>query len=75
MLGPVRTDQRGGANTEIQTCYLVVDNLEEHYAAAKAAVAEILFEMQQVEFGGFGYSCSDPEGHIWNFGTYDPFKR
>jgi hypothetical protein len=21
---------------------------------------------------GRGYSCRDPEGHVWNFGTYDP---
>ena len=24
-------------------------------------------------YGGRGYSCRDPEGHIWNFGTYDPW--
>jgi uncharacterized glyoxalase superfamily protein PhnB len=74
MLGPVRTDPRGGTNTEAQTCYLVVDNVEKHYADAKAAGADILFELQHVDFGGCGYSCADPGGHIWNFGTYDPFK-
>src|SRR5690606_15221737 len=22
---------------------------------------------------GRGYSCRDPEGHVWNFGTYNPW--
>jgi uncharacterized glyoxalase superfamily protein PhnB len=74
MLGPAGADPQGATNAEAQTCYLVVDNVERHYADAKQAGADILFELQQVEFGGYGYSCSDPEGHIWNFGTYDPFK-
>jgi hypothetical protein len=25
--------------------------------------------------GGRGFSGPDPEGHLWNFGTYDPWKR
>jgi len=24
------------------------------------------------EFGGRGYSAKDPEGNLWNFGSYDP---
>jgi uncharacterized glyoxalase superfamily protein PhnB len=26
------------------------------------------------EYGGKGYSCRDPEGHLWWFGTHDPWK-
>src|SRR5687767_3518890 len=22
-----------------------------------------------------GFTCRDPEGHIWNFGTYDPWQE
>ena len=25
------------------------------------------------DYGGRGYSCRDSEGHVWNFGTYDPY--
>jgi uncharacterized glyoxalase superfamily protein PhnB len=25
------------------------------------------------DYGGRGYSCRDSEGHLWNFGTYDPW--
>ena len=30
-------------------------------------------EIKDEDYGGRGYSCSDPEGHIWNFGSYDPW--
>ena len=62
----------GGAET--QSCYLVVADVEKHYARAKAAGAEIVLEMVGGEIGRRGYSCRDPEGHIWSFGTYDPFQ-
>ncbi|MCO5185240.1 MAG: glyoxalase, partial [Anaerolineae bacterium] len=25
------------------------------------------------DYGGRGYSCLDREGHVWNFGSYDPW--
>jgi uncharacterized glyoxalase superfamily protein PhnB len=24
------------------------------------------------DYGGRGYSCRDPERHLWSFGSYDP---
>jgi len=24
-------------------------------------------------FGGRGFTCRDPEGHLWTLGTYDPW--
>ena len=65
-------EEVGGAET--QGCYLVVADVEKHYARAKAAGAEIVLEMVGGEIGRRGYSCRDPEGHIWSFGTYDPFQ-
>ncbi len=26
-------------------------------------------------YGGRLYSCRDPEGHLWNFGSYDPWSH
>jgi uncharacterized glyoxalase superfamily protein PhnB len=43
------------------------------YARAKAAGAEIVMEIEDQDYGGRLYSCRDPEGHLWNFGTYDPW--
>lgn len=65
-------DEIGGAET--QTAYLIVDDADAHYARAKAAGAEIVMEIKTEDYGGRGYSCRDLEGHIWNFGTYDPWN-
>jgi uncharacterized glyoxalase superfamily protein PhnB len=79
MLGPVedspvgklmtQPEQVGGAETQI--CYIVVDDPTAHRAKAVAAGAKIVLEIDE-ESGGRGYSCRDPEGHIWYFGTYAP---
>lgn len=81
MLGPVAESafdglmtqpaDTGGAETQI--CYLFVEDAATHCAQARAAGAEIVLDIE--EDGGRGYSCRDPEGHIWNFGTYDPWRR
>jgi uncharacterized glyoxalase superfamily protein PhnB len=82
MLAPVRDtplskymkqpDEIGGAET--QSCYLLVSDADAHYARAKASGAEIILDIQDDDFGGRSYACRDPEGHIWNFGTYDPWQ-
>ena len=38
-----------------------------------AAGAEIVIEIRDEDYGGRHYSCRDPEGHVWNFGSYDPW--
>ncbi len=55
-----------------QAPYIIVNNADAHYAQAKAAGAEILFDIADQDHGGRAYTCRDPEGHVWNFGTYDP---
>jgi uncharacterized glyoxalase superfamily protein PhnB len=27
------------------------------------------------DYGGRLYSCRDPEGHLWSFGSYDPWVQ
>src|SRR5262245_61322997 len=73
MLGPVEgsafdklmTQPDGAGGVETQICYLFVEDPVSHRARAEAAGAEIVLEIE--EDGGRGYSCRDPEGHIWNF--------
>jgi uncharacterized glyoxalase superfamily protein PhnB len=67
----IQPDETGGRET--QSCYLIVADADVHYAQAKAAGAKILIDIKDEDYGGRGYSCSDPEGHIWSFGTYDPW--
>ncbi|HEU0063356.1 MAG TPA: VOC family protein [Hyphomicrobiaceae bacterium] len=64
-------DQIGGLETQI--CYLYVADAEVHRARAVAAGAEIVLDIDAEGYTGRGYSCRDPEGHIWNFGTYNPW--
>jgi uncharacterized glyoxalase superfamily protein PhnB len=64
-------DEIGGAET--QSAYLVAADADAVYATAKAAGAEILVDIKDEDYGGRGFTCRDPEGHIWNFGTYDPW--
>jgi uncharacterized glyoxalase superfamily protein PhnB len=58
-----------------QSPYIIVDDADAHYARAVAAGAEIVLDIVDEDYGGRGYSCRDPEGHLWNFGTYDPWAR
>jgi uncharacterized glyoxalase superfamily protein PhnB len=67
----VQPDEIGGVETQI--CYLLVEDAGAHQARAAAAGADIVLDIKAEASTGRGYSCRDPEGHIWNFGTYDPW--
>lgn len=58
---------------ETQSAYVIVNDADVVYARAKAAGAEILLDIKDADYGGRGFSCRDLEGHIWNFGTFDPW--
>lgn len=83
MLGSVRDDafdklqkpprQVGGVGT--QSPYIVVDDADAHFRRAVAAGAEIVMDIEDQPYGGRSYSCKDPEGYLWSFGTYDPWRR
>ena len=66
-------DEIGGRETQAP-CVIVAD-ADAHYARAKAEGAVIIDPLEEKEYGGKGYSCRDPEGHVWWFGTYDPWKH
>lgn len=61
---------------ETQSPYVIVEDaeIEEHYQRAKQAGAAILFELKKQDYGGSAYTCRDLEGHLWNFGSYDPWN-
>ncbi|MGW0658637.1 VOC family protein [Streptodolium elevatio] len=52
--------------------YLILDDVDAHYARAVAAGAEITRELRDEEYGGRGYVARDPEGNQWCFGSYRP---
>ncbi len=64
-------DGPDGANT--QSSYVVVDDADAHHARAVAAGARVILPLVDQDYGGRGYTCRDLEGHVWSFGTYDPW--
>lgn len=59
---------------ETQVCYVYVPEARAHQARAVAAGAEIVLDIDGGDGKGRGYSCRDLEGHVWSFGTYDPWR-
>lgn len=55
-----------------QSTYLVVNDADHVYGRVLEAGAEVLLEIKDEDYGGRGFTCRDPEGHIWSIGTYDP---
>lgn len=62
----------GGIGT--QSPYIIVSNVDSHHARAVEAGAKIVLEPEDQEHGGRLYSCLDPEGYLWNFGSYNPWQ-
>jgi uncharacterized glyoxalase superfamily protein PhnB len=81
MLGSARDDEFGRVQSQpaafggtTQSPYLVVPDADEVYRRAQAAGAEIVIGIKNEDYGGRGFSCRDAEGHLWNVGTYDPWR-
>ena len=83
MLGSVRDDaddnlygwMTPGEAEGITMCvYAVVADVDAHHAIAVAAGAEIVTPPHDNQgYPGRGYDARDPEGHVWSFGSYDPY--
>ncbi|WP_149541126.1 VOC family protein [Siccirubricoccus phaeus] len=77
MLGTMREDSfaalQGVPEGRVtQSPYVTVPDPDAHHDRAVAAGAEVVMPLK-TEPHGRGYSCRDPEGHVWNFGDYDPW--
>lgn len=55
--------------------YVVVEDVDAHYAKAKAAGAEILYEPRSTDYDSREYGANDFEGNSWSFGTYVPKRQ
>jgi uncharacterized glyoxalase superfamily protein PhnB len=53
---------------------LIVNDADAIYARVKANGGTIELDIEDKHYGGRGFTCRDPEGHVWNVGTYDPWK-
>ena len=80
MLGSERGDAHGQvirvpgpAGTNTQSAYVVVDDPPGVHDRVVEAGAEIVSPLENPEYGGTFFACRDPEGHVWNIGSYDPW--
>jgi uncharacterized glyoxalase superfamily protein PhnB len=64
-------DEIGGRET--QTTCVIARDPDEIYRRVRAAGGSILIDIKDNDYGGRGFTCADPEGHIWNIGSYDPW--
>jgi uncharacterized glyoxalase superfamily protein PhnB len=72
-LGSPPGDFRGPAEVG-GTClvFVLVDDVDAHYARARAEGAAIVEELVDTPSGHRRYTCDDPQGHEWCFATAAP---
>lgn len=58
---------------ETQSPCLIVSDCDAVYKTAKDAGAEMVIDIADMSYGGRAFTCRDPEGHLWNVGSYDPW--
>ena len=76
LLGSARKDEADGvtaqsdelSSSEIQTCYLLVDDIDALRAKAAQANLDIVFDIKADKFIGRSVGYKDLEGNIWYFG-------
>lgn len=81
MLGPVVADDFGRlmaqpgetGGRETMCAYLICADPDAQHQRALDAGATIVMPLKTEDYGGRGFSCRDPEGHLWSFGSYDPW--
>lgn len=63
-----------GTADQAQGCgmYVIVDDIDAHYAQATGTGASIVIDLYDTEYGSREYTARDIEGHLWSFGTYRP---
>lgn len=72
MLGSIRKEGENPWDVVTHGLYIHVEDVDTHYRRAKAAGAEIVRELRDTDYGSREYSCRDPEGNLWSFGSYLP---
>jgi PhnB protein len=65
-----KNPKRLGAST--QSLYVMVDDVDAHFARSKKADAKILEEPNETFYGHRRYGVEDPEGHQWYFAQEIP---
>jgi uncharacterized glyoxalase superfamily protein PhnB len=52
--------------------YIAVDQVDALFAKVKASGVDIVEGLTDRDYGSREFTCRDPEGNVWCFGTYRP---
>lgn len=63
-----KSPRHTGGHCTTTTHIHVEEDIDAHFARARAAGAEIMVEPETQFYGDRTYRARDPEGHIWTFG-------
>ena len=66
-VSPKQIDGRGTMHLNVY-----VPDPDAQHARAVAAGASVVWPLEDKAYGGRGFTCTDPEGHSWSFGSYRP---
>lgn len=77
MLGQARDDAYGAlvgdpSARRTDSLYAAVDDPDALHAAVTAAGAAVVMPLRDTPYGSREFGCRDPEGNLWNFGSYRP---
>ena len=61
--------------TLTQSAYIVVEDIKSLYEQVKSTGANIVMELEEQFYGGSLFSVRDPEGQLWNVGSYNPWAE
>ena len=53
--------------------YIIVPDCNPVWETARAAGAEVVMQMQTMDYGGQSFTVRDPEGYLWSIGEYSPW--
>jgi uncharacterized glyoxalase superfamily protein PhnB len=77
MLASVNQDRRWFSPRDLeavnQSVCIYVSDPDAHHARAVQGGAEVIMPLTTKDYGARDYTCRDLEGHVWTFGTYDPW--
>jgi uncharacterized glyoxalase superfamily protein PhnB len=78
MIGQHRGDVKAGGEepnplASPLSIYITIEDPDAHHAVAREAGANVVRELEDMDYGSREYSVRDPEGNLWSFGTYDPY--
>ena len=57
-----------------QSAYIVVSDIKAVYERVNAAEGTIIRELEEQSYGGSLFAVRDPEGQLWNVGSYNPWS-